>query len=48
MRWTPNKVLGAVSDVTIGTAIVMLRVVLAERERERARRADDRLKRPQM
>lgn len=48
MRWTPNKVLGAVSDATIGTAIVMLRVVLAERERERARRADDKLKRLQM
>jgi hypothetical protein len=42
MRWTPVKVLGAVSDATIGTAIVMLRVVLAERERERARRADRR------
>jgi hypothetical protein len=48
MRWTPNKVLGAVSDATIGTAIVMLRVVLAERERERARRAAEKLKRPRL
>jgi hypothetical protein len=47
MRWTPANVLSAVSDVTFGTAIVMLRVVLAERERERARRAD-RPKRPRM
>jgi hypothetical protein len=46
MRWTPAKLLGAVSDATIGTAIVMLRVALAERERERARRDERRGRRP--
>ena len=34
--WTlPSKLLGAVSDATIGTAIVMVHIVLLARERER-------------
>lgn len=38
--WTlPAKVLDAVSDATIGTAIVMVHRVLADRDRVRARRA---------
>lgn len=36
MRALPAKLLGAVSDATIGTAIVMFHVLLAEREREHA------------
>jgi hypothetical protein len=37
MRVLPSKLLRAVSDATIGTAIVMAHVLLAERERVRRR-----------
>jgi hypothetical protein len=43
--WTlPGRLLGAVSDATIGTAIVMVHLVMADRDRVRrsplARRPD--------
>ena len=41
MRAVPARLLSAVLDATIGTAIVMLHVILAERTRERARRRAD-------
>ena len=36
MRTRPTKLLGALSDATIGTAIVMVHLVLADRDRVRA------------
>lgn len=36
MRTLPAKLLGAFSDATIGTAIVMMHLVLADRDRLRA------------
>jgi hypothetical protein len=42
MRAFPGKLLRAVSDATIGTAIVMVHMVLADRERHRRRSRDGR------
>ena len=36
MRALPGKLIRAVSDATIGTAIVIVHVLLADRERHRA------------
>ena len=36
MRTLPAKLLGAFSDATIGAAIVMVHLVLADRDRARA------------
>lgn len=36
MRTLPRRFLSAVSDATIGTAIVMMHVVLADRSRQRS------------
>jgi hypothetical protein len=33
--WTPRRIIDAVSDATIGTAIVMVHLVMAERARSR-------------
>jgi hypothetical protein len=37
MRVYPAKLLRAMSDATVGTAIVMVHLVLADRERARVR-----------
>jgi hypothetical protein len=43
MLGLPGKLLRAVSDVTVGTAIVMVHVMLADRERSReSQRLDSR------
>lgn len=41
MRTLPRRFLSAFSDATIGTAIVMMHVVLADRSRQRSSDARD-------
>ncbi len=36
----PRRLAGAVADLTVGTAIVMLHVMLAERDLQQRRRAE--------
>jgi hypothetical protein len=46
MRAFSGKLLRAVSDATIGTAIVMVHMMLADRERHHHRRSRDDRERP--